>query len=214
MSNSLLRVWRRLGSMSVCLWVLIIACASPLVDASEQSAYGICASCHGLQGEGNVALNAPRIAGQASWYLRRQLDAYREGRRGAAPGDIYGMQMRSMAMTLAQPAQVDEVLAHLQSLPNVPAEPTIQGDVAAGESAYSICVACHGPQGEGIEQLGGPRLAGQSDWYLVRQIKNYRQGLRGYDPDDLFGMQMKPMAATLADDQAIVDVVAYINSLR
>ena len=214
MSKSLLRVRRRPGSILVCLWVVIIACASPVVDASEQSAYAVCASCHGPRGEGNVVLNAPRIAGQASWYLRRQLDAYRQGWRGAAPGDIYGMQMRSMAMTLTQSAQVEDVVAHLQTFPDVPAEPTIQGDVAAGQAAYSICVACHGSRGEGNERFGGPRLAGQSDWYLVRQIRNYRLGLRGYDPEDLFGMQMKPMAATLADDQAIVDVVAYINSLR
>ena len=48
----------------------------------------------------------------------------------------------------------------------------------------------------------------------MRQLKNYRQGLRGYDPKDTYGVQMKPMAATLASDQAVTDVVAYINSLR
>jgi cytochrome c553 len=62
--------------------------------------------------------------------------------------------------------------------------------------------------------MGGPRLAGQNDWYLVRQIKNYQQGLRGYDPKDVFGNQMKPMAATLASEKAINDAVAYINTLR
>jgi cytochrome c oxidase subunit 2 len=214
LSNSLLRLQRCLGFVLACTSLLIMAFVPALLKAAEPSAYAVCASCHGLQGEGNVALNAPRIAGQAGWYLRRQLDAYRQGLRGTAPGDTYGMQMRSMVMTLTQPAQVDDVVAHLESLPNVPAEPTIRGDVASGQAAYSICVSCHGPRGEGNEQLGGPRLAGQSDWYLVRQIRNYRQGLRGYDSEDLFGMQMKPMAATLADDQAIVDVVAYINSLR
>ena len=77
-----------------------------------------------------------------------------------------------------------------------------------------VCAACHGVDGKGNEALGGPRLAGQDDWYLVRQLKNYRQGLRGYDPKDTYGAQMKPMAATLTSDQAVNDVVAYINSLR
>jgi cytochrome c oxidase subunit 2 len=194
--------------------LLIVALGPLVVSASEPSAYAVCAACHGAQGEGNVALNAPRLAGQDGWYLRRQLDAYRQGWRGAAPGDIYGMQMRSMTMSLTQPAQVDDVVARIQSFPDVPAEPTIHGDAGAGQAAYAICVACHGPRGEGNEQLGGPRLAGQSDWYLVRQIKSYRQGLRGYDAADIFGKQMKPMAATLVDDKAIVDVVAYINSFR
>ena len=48
----------------------------------------------------------------------------------------------------------------------------------------------------------------------MRQIKNYQSGLRGYDPADTYGMQMKPMAGVLADDKAINDVVAYINTLR
>ena len=213
---SKLRFWCR-GCVQwflVAASMLTLALAPLVVSAAEQSAYAVCASCHGAQGEGNVALNSPRLAGQAGWYLRRQLDAYRQGWRGTAPGDVYGMQMRSMAMSLTQPAQVDDVVRLLQGFPDVPAEPTIRGDAVAGEAAYAICVACHGPRGEGNRQLGGPRLAGQSDWYLVRQIRNYRQGLRGYDPQDLFGMQMKPMAATLVDDKAIVDVVAYINSFR
>jgi len=100
------------------------------------------------------------------------------------------------------------------SFPDVPAEPTILGDAAAGQAAYAICVACHGARGEGNEQLGGPRLAGQSDWYLVRQLRNYQQGLRGYATADIFGKQMKPMAETLVDDKAIVDVVTYISSFR
>ncbi|MFM7120550.1 MAG: c-type cytochrome, partial [Gammaproteobacteria bacterium] len=62
--------------------------------------------------------------------------------------------------------------------------------------------------------LGGPRLAGQDDWYLVRQIQNYQKGLRGYDPKDTYGAQMKPMAATLANPETLNNVVAYINSLR
>ena len=61
--------------------------------------------------------------------------------------------------------------------------------------------------------MGGPRLAGQNDWYLVRQIENYKKGLRGYHASDTFGRQMAPMVATLSDDAAIRNVVAYINSL-
>ena len=62
--------------------------------------------------------------------------------------------------------------------------------------------------------MGGPKLAGMDDWYLVRQINNYNKGLRGYDPKDTWGNQMRPMAATLATDAQVNNVVAYINSLR
>jgi cytochrome c oxidase subunit 2 len=48
----------------------------------------------------------------------------------------------------------------------------------------------------------------------VRQLQNYKKGLRGAHPKDTFGAQMKPMAAMLANDQAINNVVVYIRSLK
>jgi cytochrome c oxidase subunit 2 len=124
------------------------------------------------------------------------------------------MQMRPMALSVADPTAVDNLIAFIATFPDTPNAPSVQGDAAAGKAAYAVCAACHGANGEGNEQLGGPRLTGQDDWYLVRQIQAYQKGLRGYDPKDTFGMQMKPMAATLSSEKAINDVVAYINSLR
>jgi cytochrome c553 len=46
------------------------------------------------------------------------------------------------------------------------------------------------------------------------QLHNYRDGRRGTHQDDVHGATMQPFAATLVDDAAIVDVVAYINSLH
>ena len=183
------------------------------VEAGKQ-AYAVCAACHGQKGEGNHALNGPRLAGQEGWYLRRQMEAFQQGLRGTQRGDTYGAQMRPMAMTVTDPAALDNLIAYIESLPDVPARPTIEGDVAAGEKAYAVCASCPGPKAEGMEQMGGPALAGQNDWYLVRQLQNYQQGLRGYDPTDIFGNQMKPMASTLTSEQVIRDVVAYINTLR
>ena len=115
---------------------------------------------------------------------------------------------------IAGPAAVDNLVAYIKTMPVAPSAATITGDVAAGKATYAICAACHGPAGEGNEQLGGPKLAGQNDWYLVRQMNNYNGGLRGYDSSDIFGMQMKPMAATVNSPEAINNVVAYINSLQ
>ncbi len=199
----------------VVLLTTVLGGPSAVADvAAGKAAYMVCASCHGQNGEGNAALNAPRIAGQEPWYVSRQLAAYRAGHRGTAPGDTFGMQMRPMAMTTADPATEANLIEYITTLTAEPAAVTVQGDAAAGQQGYAICVACHGARGEGNQALGGPKLAGQNDWYLVRQIKNYRNGLRGYDPADTYGMQMKPMASTLADDKAINDVVAYINTLR
>jgi len=56
-------------------------------------------------------------------------------------------------------------------------------------------------------------LAGQNDWYLITQLKNFVAGYRGRHEDDLYGQQMLAMVGTLTDEAAIRDVVAYINSL-
>lgn len=87
------------------------------------------------------------------------------------------------------------------------------GDPERGQSLYAVCGSCHGPNGEGNEALNAPALAGMETWYTERQLKNFKSGVRGSDPKDTYGMQMAPMAATLADDQAIADVSAYIESL-
>ncbi|MES1262983.1 MAG: hypothetical protein ABUL69_01425, partial [Peristeroidobacter soli] len=38
--------------------------------------------------------------------------------------------------------------------------------------------------------------------------------LRGVDERDTYGSQMRAIVATLPDDKAITDVVAYINTLK
>ncbi len=195
--------------------LLVLPGAGRAADpAAGRAAYAVCAACHGQQGEGNVAMNAPALAGLEGWYLKRQLAAFRDGLRGTASGDTYGMQMRPMAMAVSNPEAEANLLAYIASLPVADSPATVEGDAAAGKAAYAVCAACHGPNGEGNELLGGPGLAGQSDWYLVRQINNYNKGLRGYDARDTYGTQMRPMAATLSSEQAVRDVVAYINTLK
>lgn len=87
------------------------------------------------------------------------------------------------------------------------------GDPARGKTLYATCGACHGANAEGMEALNAPKLAGQEEWYVVRQLQNFKNGIRGNNPRDTYGMQMAPMAQTLTDDQAMQDVAAYIRSL-
>lgn len=200
---------------SVVWWIgVLIAVSANAADvAAGKSAYNLCATCHGVAAGGNQAMNAPRLAGQFDWYLKRQLQAFKDGIRGGA-GDIYGAQMRPMAMALANDAAVDNVLAYIGTLSAPPPEATVKGDAAVGKQLYATCAACHGQKGEGNPALNAPKLTDQDDWYLVRELQNYKSGLRGSNPKDAFGAQMKPMAAMLANDQAINNVVVYIRSLQ
>lgn len=87
------------------------------------------------------------------------------------------------------------------------------GDAVAGQPLFATCAACHGAQGEGNRDLHAPKLAGQNGWYLRRQLLSYRHGVRGTNDKDAYGKMMAPMAATLADEAAIDDVVAFIGTL-
>lgn len=176
--------------------------------------YGVCAACHGLQGEGNVALNAPKIAGLDPWYLRRQIANYQAGIRGTDSRDIYGIQMAPMSRTLATPEAVEHVIAYIATLPDTDLEPTIIGDAARGQQTFATCAVCHGNAAEGRWGTNAPRLAGSSDWYVARQLANFRDGIRGAHAADIYGDQMSMLAAALRDEQAVNDVVAYINTLE
>jgi cytochrome c oxidase subunit 2 len=175
--------------------------------------YAVCAACHGQQGEGIEVLNGPKLAGQSDWYLRKQIESFKTGLRGAHPDDVYGRQMMPMAMTLADDAAIDNVVAHIQSLPDSPAPQKVEGDAESGQQAFAICAYCHGKDGQGIFAMNAPRIAGMSDWYLSRQLKNFKSGVRGGHPQDYYGMQMGFMSRVLHDDQAVDDVIAYINTL-
>ena len=175
--------------------------------------YAVCAACHGQQGEGLQALNAPKIAGQEAWYLRRQLNSYKAGRRGVHEDDIFGRQMAPMAATLANDQAVENVIAHIQTFPDNPSPTTIDGDVMAGQKIYNVCAYCHGGDAQGIQAINAPRMAGMTDWYLANQLKNFRSGVRGAHPQDFYGKQMGFMGRNLQTDQQIYDVIAYIGTL-
>ena len=88
------------------------------------------------------------------------------------------------------------------------------GDPAKGQALYATCASCHGANGEGNQALNAPAIAGQQDWYLTRQLKNYQDGIRGTHAKDMYGAQMVGMAATLPDENAVKNVSDYIANLK
>jgi cytochrome c oxidase subunit 2 len=182
--------------------------------AAGQAQFALCATCHGDQGEGNQALNGPKLAGQDAWYIERQLNYFKTGVRGG-DGDTNGQAMAPMAQTLVDDNAVRNMAAYIASLPDTPAASTVSGDIANGQRIYSRnCAACHLKDGSGIWYTDAPALVGMSDWYFVTQISNFKAGIRGMHSDDYYGEQMVGMAAAMADVAEMEDVAAYLNSLR
>lgn len=175
--------------------------------------YATCSTCHGPRGEGNKELNAPKLSGQASWYLAQQLQNFRHGVRGADERDAFGKQMVAFASMLADDQAIRNVVAYIASLPEARPVSSVMGNPERGESLYATCVSCHGAQGQGNWSTGAPRLANMSDWYMARQLQNFRQGIRGRHPQDFNGAQMAAMARVLPDNQAIRDLLDYVHTL-
>ena len=176
--------------------------------------YAICSACHGANGEGNAALNAPANAGQDPWYMTRQLKNFRVGIRGAHPDDAFGAQMRPMAMVLTNDEAIADVVAYITSL-DMPEPPkTLEGDLELGRQAYETCVPCHGENGQGAMALDAPRLSNQHDWYIVRQLENFKAGIRGGHQNDIYGAQMRIMSQMLETDARVRAVAAYIATME
>jgi len=184
------------------------------VTAGQQQ-FAVCASCHGQQGEGNVAMNAPKLNGLQPWYVERQIRYYQEGIRGAHPDDVYGQQMAPMAAMLTTPEAIRNVAAYIGQLPETDPDDTIAGNVNTGRVIFNdSCAACHGNDGRGSWAMDAPNLVGMDDWYAARQINNFKARIRGSHRDDDYGEQMVSMVSAMRNEQQVNDLISYLNSLR
>ena len=176
--------------------------------------FQVCVACHGPSGEGNQLLNSPANGGQDTWYVVRQMNNFRSGIRGSHPKDLYGMQMRPMAMTLPDAQAIQDVAAYVGSLQAPSPAKTIDGNAEEGRKTFvNNCLPCHGENAQGAELLNAPRLSKQHDWYIVRQLNNFRSGIRGGHPQDIFGTQMQSMSQILRTDEQVNDIATYLNTL-
>ena len=78
------------------------------------------------------------------------------------------------------------------------------GDAAAGKSKGGACFACHGPDGNSPAPF--PKLAGQGEKYLLKQMQDIREGLRS----------VPTMAGQLdgKGDQDLADMAAYFATQK
>lgn len=209
------------------------------VGVDGEELFQVCGFCHGTQGQGGPALDAPALAGMEAWYVEQQLQNFRNRVRGTHYDDVPGVQMSIVSGMVRNQATIENIAAYIESLePGAPPELTNRGQVAGtarpfiwrsqyaalvhpdepdidnGKTIYSgTCAVCHGVTAQGNEALGSPKLTDLQDWYMERQLQYFRDDLRGANPEDTFGLQMAIFSKTLADEQAMADVVAYIKSL-
>lgn len=104
----------------------------------------------------------------------------------------------------------------------VPEEPqataTPSGDPVAGKAQFdTVCIACHGPGGVGVEGLGKPFTTSEfllsvNDQELLEFVKTGRPISH---PDNTTGVDMPPKGGNPAlTDEQLMDIIAYIRTLH
>jgi cytochrome c553 len=80
----------------------------------------------------------------------------------------------------------------------------LAADVAAGKMKAAVCAGCHGP--DGISFVPSyPNLKGQKSAYLVKQLKDFKAGVRK-EPI------MAGQAASLSETD-MINIAAYYEGL-
>jgi len=168
----------------------------------------VCAGCHGADGN-SASANFPKLAGQGSKYLYKQLMDIKNGSR-----PIVEMTGLLDAMSEQDMHDISAFYA-AQSITGGQAKKDL---VEAGQKIYkagipaknvAACTACHGPAGAGMALAGFPALGGQHADYTASQLKKFRNGERSNDGDTRI---MRSIAARLSDRE-IEEVSSYISGL-
>ena len=83
--------------------------------------------------------------------------------------------------------------------------PAMGQDAAKGKTLFATCIQCHGEKGEGNPAQKAPKLSGQHDWYIVKQMIEIKSGVRN-------NPVMLPFVTKLSE-QDFKDLAAYISTL-
>jgi cytochrome c553 len=187
--------------------------AAPKGDPAKGQtlAAGVCAGCHGADGNSGVPAN-PTLAGQHAGYIAKQLANFKSGERKNAI-------MQGMVAALSPQDMLDlgAFYARQQAKPRPANDKELaligQNLYRAGNAAVGLpaCAGCPSPHGAGIPAQY-PRLAGQHVDYTVAQLRAFRAGERGNDMNKV----MRTIAGRLSDRemQALAEYVSGLTGVR
>jgi cytochrome c553 len=177
-----------------------------------------CGSCHGANGEGNLATGFPRLAGLPEQYLSKQLDDYADGSRAhpmmsPIAKALDAAQRRDVSAYFAgvKPAAATTAAASAPP-PKGPQAPDLDRArtlARLGDEQLHVqaCANCHGPEGAGLPP-SYPALAGQPQAYLASVLNEWRNGNRHNDPSG----QM-PMIAKALGEADIASLAALFGAM-
>lgn len=184
---------------------LTIACAR--AEDGATLAAQLCAACHGVHGRSESPM-FPRLDGQAPEYFQAQLKGFREHARGESDARSYMWGIASQ-LDDATIRALAEYYASQTATPGAPGDAALMArgqtifEQGVPDNGVPACATCHGAQAQGAGAF--PRLAGQHQAYLLRQIEVFKNGSRGN------ALVMSTVAHQLSIEQAQA-VAAYLQS--
>ena len=196
--------------------ILFVGLLNLKAEKSGKEAYAIsCKECHGENGAGGKDFGqAPNITILDEYYFRKQFKAIRDKVR-KGPG---AEKMNQFLDEKAKLSEKELESAIQYALKLKAAEPNHKkefGNASNGAARYALCASCHGHNGKGNinPALPAPRLAGQADFYIVDQLKNFKNGHRG-NGTSASEIQMKGMASYLENEEVMKDIAAYLRKFK
>ena len=165
----------------------------------------VCMGCHGVNGN-SANGKYPSLSGQKSTYLYLQLKDFMQGRRSDP-------EMSAIAATIADKAEALELAKFFSALPDFQHNPKAENNFKADPgkalvgkviAERTICTMCHGEAFKGMGDV--PRVQGQQPQYVMKQLKDLRDGRRTND-----GGSMKGALGPLTDEE-VENLVHYIAS--
>ncbi len=187
--------------------------AAPIGDAvAGEGKAGLCGGCHGFDGNSEDA-TYPRLAGQYAGYIVKQVKDFQNGHR--ANNDT----MAGMASMVGSDQDAKDIGAFYatQEIKGALTKPD-KKVVVAGEKIFREgnvktgvygCINCHGEKGMGKSAKVStfPVIGGQHRAYLVKQLKEFRDGGRANDPAGMMVGVAKNMT-----DKEIEAVAEYLSA--
>jgi cytochrome c553 len=168
----------------------------------------VCVACHAKDGNSPITAN-PKLAGQHSSYLYKQLMEFKSGKRDNAVMAGIASALSDEEMKALSVYFSDQVLKLGKASTN--------GEGSLGEKIFRsglaeknvpACAGCHGPAGHGIPSKF-PRLNSQHADYIHSQLVQFAEGKRANDEAKV----MRTIAQKLSQEE-MKAVADYIQGLQ
>jgi cytochrome c553 len=156
---------------------LILCFLMPILSRAESAANWDrqwCSTCHGIGGI-TTSEQFPALAGQPAPYISKQLKAYKDKTRSNLNAERF---MWGMAARLSD-EEIEAIAVYYEAQsPNHHGKVTDKIKYDSGMNIYvqgnadkgiPACALCHGDKAQGVGEM--PRLAGQHEEYLKKQLK-------------------------------------------